>query len=241
MTSLRIASALLLVTAAGCTTTDSDFVRTRGMYIDMEAIGGADGTTQVSAILYVTRPGLNFIELRGGDRLVARHGADSKGMTEFEFLGTIRYRASFPSNAADAEFVVDFQRDADPGAPSTVATLPPPFTATVPQSHSRAQSLVVSWSPVSTEPMRWTLTGNCIDRVEETLAPDPGSLEIPAGVIVKRADEDGQPPVPDTCQVTFTLSRDRAGIADPAFNNDEEGGGGVVGRQVRSATLTSAP
>jgi hypothetical protein len=227
---------LMFATATACTTTESDNILTRGMYASMSATADGTGSTVVSASLYLGPPSdLVFIDLVAGDQLIAHHGSQGKVMSELILLNIVTHSATFPVDQADARFDVEFRRDVDPGAPSSTATLPAPFTlGTVPASVSRGAAFGVNWTgTASADPMRWSADGSCIEVAGGPIAGDPGSVTMPAGTFRKRAGTN----VADSCEVKVTITRERDGDLDRAFGE----GGTIKGIQTRSVTFTSTP
>jgi hypothetical protein len=233
------AAAAAGTTATACTTTESDNILTRGMYASMTASADGTGSTLVSASLYLGRPtDLVFIDLEGGDQLIAHHAGQAKPMSEQIILNIVTHTASFPDAAADARFEVEFRRDVDAGAPSTVITLPAPFSlGAVPPDVSRGAAFGVNWTGAATDRMRWTAEGPCIQTASGTInavgTGDPGSVTMPAGTFMKTAGTT----VPDTCQVKVTVVRERDGQVDRGFGE----GGTAIGMQTRAVTFMSTP
>jgi hypothetical protein len=222
--------------AAACVRTESGDVLTANIYAQIGAQATGTGTTTVSAQLLVGNPtDLNFVDLGGSDRLVASFEGEDKVMTESIVLNIVTHTATFTSDAGDDEFVVDFQREIDDGAPSSLVTLPPGFTLDAPPAQqSRAQAMTLTWTPVSAnDQMRWSLTGDCIELAGAVVANDTGTVGIATGAIVKRAG----PNIPDSCPVTLTMHRTRDGRIDTHYGK----GGAVTGEQTRSVTFTSTP
>ena len=232
-------AAAAVATTTACTTTDSDNILTRGMYAAIGASADGSGNTVVSASLYLGRPtNLDFIKLEGGDQLIAHHADQAKQMSELIILNIVSHTASFPLDAADARFEVELRREVDAGAPSTVLTLPAPFTlGAIPQSVSRAAAFGVDWAGASNDRMRWSAEGPCIQAASGSInavgAGDPGSVTMPAGTFVKAAGTT----VPDTCQVKVTVTRERDGQLDRGFGE----GGTATAVQTRTAMFTSTP
>jgi hypothetical protein len=239
----RISTFALLfaaATATGCKTTDSDNVLTRGMYAQISATADGTGNTTVGTTLFLGPPSdLIFVDLEGGDQLITHHGSESKVMSEQIILNIVSHTAVFASDRENDAFDVEFRRQVDPGAPSSTVTLPAPFTlGAVPASVSRAAAFGVDWSGTSTDRMRWTAEGSCIQTASGTISggagsSDAGSVTMPAGTFKKAAGQN----VPDTCQVKVTILRERDGQLDRAF----EEGGTATGVQTRSVTFTSTP
>jgi hypothetical protein len=231
--------ALLVLVVTACTKVESQDILTHGMFASLQANGDANGTTTVSATLYLGSPGdLNFIELSTGDELRATNSPDSKVMQETNILNIIGYHATFQTNAEDEPFEVSLHREVDNGAPSSLVSLPAPFTITpLAASQSRATSMTVEWSNGgSVDSMRWTITGSCIDDTGAAITADPGSVVIPANMLRKRAAS-GNQQVPDSCQATLQIVRQREGDLDPGYGK----GGSIFGTQIRSVTFTTAP
>ena len=224
-------------TAAGCKTTDSDGILTRGMYAQISATADGAGNTSVGATLFLGPPSdLIFVDLEGDDQLIVHHGSESKVMSEQNILGIISHTAVFASDRENDAFEVEFRRQVDAGAPSSSVTLPAPFTlGTVPASVSRVDAFGVNWTGTgtSTDRMRWTAEGSCIQSVSGTISGDPGSVTMPAGTFKKLTGQN----IADTCQVKVTILRERDGQLDRAFGE----GGVATGVQTRSVTFTSAP
>ena len=144
------------------------------------------------------------------------------------------HNATFQTDAEDDEFVVDFQRTLDDGAPRSVATLPAPFAiAAGAASTSRAAALDLDWSPGSADQMSWSASGDCIDSVGQVPVDDSGTTTIAANTLKKRAAAG----TPDSCTVTVTMTRFRDGDLDPGYGK----GGAAYGVQERTLTFTSTP
>lgn len=227
---------MLVVLCAGCTTVDSSDILTSGMYADLSARSAGDGSTDVSAVLYLGNPiNLNFVDLTGDDELVASNGSQTKVMSETILLNIVSHHASFPTDAEGEEFEIDFQRSVDNGAPSSTATLPAKFTLSGPATPtSRAAPIALTWTPAgSPDDMSWQANGDCIEVTSGTMTGDTGSFEVPANMLRKRMG-DG---IADNCMVTIAVSRARDGSLDPGYGK----GGQIRGVQVRTVSVTSNP
>jgi hypothetical protein len=225
---------LTLALAPACTTTDSDNILVSGMYASIRAQADGTGSTEVTATLYLGVPSdLVFIELHGGDRLIAHHGDQAKVMAEQTILNTVSHRATFAGDADGSEYEIELQRSVDRGAPSSIVALPPRFDLAPLATTSRAAPLTFQWGPAGgTDPMRWQATGSCIESAGGMIAGgDPGAVTVPANTLRKRMD----PQVADSCQVTVGVSRSRDGDLDLNYGE----GGDITGIQVRSQTFTS--
>lgn len=227
---------MLVVLCAGCSTVDSSDVLTSGIYAQLSAVSSGEGTTDVQAVLYLGNPiNLDFVDLTGDDELFAIHGSDQKEMTERILLNVVSHHASFPTDAEGEQFEIDFTRTVDNGAPSSIATLPAKFTLSGPTSAtSRAAEIPLSWSPASSgDQMSWQANGDCIEIASGTISGDTGSFSVPANTVKKKMS-DG---VADTCMVTVSVRRSRAGDLDPGYGK----GGIISGAQVRTVTVMSTP
>jgi hypothetical protein len=228
-------AAPLLLTACG--NLSSEDVKTSGIHADIVASTDGTGSTEVRATLRVGGATSNqFLDLSGDDELMASTTSGSaQPMSRQELLGAISYVSTFPVDAPDTGFKVDFERTVDVSAPDSHATLPAAFAITAPADQanaSRAADLQVTYSSSgSGDAMSWLATGDCIQPAWGSIAGDPGVFVLSAGKLVAY---DGHQT--DTCTVTITVARTRAGTLDPAF-----GSGTVQGQQVRRVDVRSAP
>jgi hypothetical protein len=225
---------LAVALAPACTATDSDSILVSGMYASIRAQADGTGSTDVAATLYLGPPSdLVFIEMHGGDRLIAHAGAETKVMAEQTILNVVSHHASFAGDADGARYEVEFQRSFNPGAPRSIVTLPAKFAVDAIATTSRAAPLILAWSPSGgTDPMRWSASGTCIESAGGPIAGgDPGSVTLPSNTLRKQMGTQ----IADSCQVTVTVSRTREGSLDLNYGK----GGDIVGVQVRSQTFTS--
>lgn len=227
---------LLLLLPAGCTEEiDSTDVRTSGVHAQFSATAEGDGKTRVHAQLRVGGASSNtFLDLRPGDRLVARMAGQS---VQLSGTGGHTYTAILEGDAPAAELVIAFERtDADESAPASRVELPAAFTVSAPtvaQQVSRAQSLSVLWSPVNgAGQLRYSLSGDCVESQSGT-TNDDGELVIAAGAIAPRTQALAQA----TCDVAVVLGRVQSGTVDPAFGE----GGKFEATQRRQVAFSSTP
>ncbi|HLL23510.1 MAG TPA: hypothetical protein VK427_15340 [Kofleriaceae bacterium] len=224
-----------LLFATGCTTSSSGEVFTSGIHASITARASGNGQTLVSATLYNGAPSeLDYVELTGDDRLIARANGAARALTEVQVLNTVVHRAMFDVDASGTAFEVAFERTIDQGAPSSTAALPLALEITsAPSTASRAQAFVVSWAPASTaDAMSWSVSGDCVEDQRGPIAGDPGSVTIDAGLVVKRMGA-----VPDQCALAVTIERARPGTLDSRYGR----GGSIAGVQARTATVMSTP
>lgn len=220
---------------AACTTVESDNILTSGIHAQIAARASGDGTTDVSATLFLGNPAnLNFVDLTGDDQLIASHGSDSRVMSETIILNIVGHHAVFPSDLEGDEFVVDFSRSVDGGAPESIASLPAPFELDPIAATSRAAALEVSWTPAgSLDAMHWEAIGECIEATSADIVDDTGLASIAPGTLRKRQGTN----IPDSCSVTLTVVRSRPGDLDPGYGE----GGTIAGEQIRKVMFTSNP
>lgn len=233
---MMIKLGLLALLASGCAKTESSDLLTSGIYADLSARSTGAGTTAVYATLYVGNPAnLNFVELTGDDQLIASYGGQSKTMSQTELGNIVSHHAEFPTDADGAAFQIAFERVVDAGAPMSTVTLPARFTVNpAPATSSRAAALTLTWSPAaSADPMVWKATGACIADAQGGITGDPGTMMIPAGTFVKRQGQN----IPDTCMVSITVTRSRAGVLDTHYGK----GGSASGIQDRTVSMMSTP
>jgi hypothetical protein len=226
---------LLATVVPACTTISSTDVLTSEIYAAINAETTGDGKTTVTATLFVNSPiTLDFVELEGGDSLVAKTGSQSKTMVEHENLNTIVHDAELDGDAEDAIFEVAFERDVDAGAPRSVATLPAKFEIMAPPTTmSRAMPLVIAWSPSGTmDAMAWTASGSCIEDATGPIMGDIGTTMIDPGFIKQRMGTG----IADQCTVSISIERRRPGMLDAHYRQ-----GVVHGTQARKFFVTSTP
>jgi len=227
---------MFVVLFAGCTTVESSDILTSGIHADLTASSAGEGSTAVSAVLYLGNPvNLNFVDLTGDDELVASNGGQSKVMSELIVLNIVNHHATFQTDDEGQEFSIDFQRSVDNGAPDSTVTLPAKFTLTGPTAAtSRAAAISLDWSPAgSPDDMAWQATGDCIELATGTISGDPGNVSLPANTLQKRMAMGTL----DSCMVTISVRRSREGQLDPAYGK----GGQFTGVQARTVTVMSNP
>lgn len=222
----------LLLLSACTETVDSKDIRTGGIAAFITAKATTDAATNVIASLKVGGAGSNtYVDLSGGDSIFAIGGGKR---SEMEAQGTGTYEVDFPTAAADTEFVVDLQREADDDAPSSKGTLPGPFSFQVPNmSTSRAQNVTITWSPSGTmDDMTLELSGTCIFSRTIDIPGDTGTHMIPGGTLVSTNTDK-----PETCDINVEMVRSRKGTPDTAYDPDST----FILSQARTAKFTSAP
>ena len=236
---LALLTLIAPLTLVGCANSSSTDIETHGMYADFHASADGTGNTTVYAALKVGGSTSNdFVDVVGDDSLIGTHAAIAQPMSKQEFLGAVWYTTVFAVDSAGAPFKISLNRGASHvSAPNSDATLPAPFSITAPAggaTFSRATAAIpLTWSSSGgTDPMNYVASGDCIVAKSDTLPADNGSYTIPAGSI-----QPGQNQTGTSCQVTISISRNRAGIIDSAYGE----GGAFTATQTRSVTVLSAP
>jgi hypothetical protein len=218
---------------AACGTSESGALLTKGISADMSVTATGSSTVHVGAELFEGNPDqLIFVDLQSGDQLLADAGGQLVPLSKSELLNIISYDADLPAGNLGDPITIAFERQVDAGAPTSTATLPDPFTLDpVAATTSRAAAMTVTYSPPGTDDVTWQASGDCIQTATGSIPTDSGSIAIAAGTLVATPS---QPTA--TCQVTLTVSRQRAGTLDPHFE-----GGSILGEQARTAMFTSTP
>lgn len=233
MKKLALLAVVLGAGLGACAKTDSEDLLTHGMSAELEARATGDGTTLVSATLFVGDPSsLNFVQLQGDDDLIASNSGQQMDMGESSLGNIVSYSAVFTTDEEGDEFTIDFERSLDAGAPDSSVTLPAKYTVdAVDSAQSRAQDLVISWDTPSDDNMAWRADGSCIELAGEPIDANATDVTISANTLVLL--QNAQP----SCQVTVTLTRQREGDLDPGYGH----GGAILGTQIREVTFTSNP
>jgi hypothetical protein len=231
----------LPLASAACTDLKSADLKTDGMSAYMTVQADGSGQTGVSAKLQVDNNATDYVTLSSGDTLVASVAGKSQTMSESNVLGIVSYGASFTGeDGSGMAYTVALHRSpSDVSAPNSTCTLPAAFTIGTPatgSAFSRAsQDIVVNYGQASSgDAVSYSLSGGCITGSNATVSGDPGTFTLSRGSIVQLPN---QPPAYASCQVTLTITRNRAGTIDPAYGS----GGQINCIQTRSVTFTSTP
>jgi hypothetical protein len=215
---LTFASVCLVGLAAlGCSkeTTSSSNIKTAGIaaLIDVYADDATSATVHVKLVVGGSDSN-TYVNLSGGDRLVATAGDDEK---ELEEVDSGIYEAEFSDLEEGTEFTVTLERDDDETADANSGVLPPPFTLEEPENDlSRADDdLEIAWAPAdSGDPMLIAFDGDCIfDNDDET--SDTGSYLVEKGTLDSTGGDK-----PETCDIKVSLDRVRNGSADSKFDRE---------------------
>lgn len=252
----------IVMIAVGCSSTESTFIDTAGMYANFEVEAVGDGTTDVRASL--RQNGVHsttFVDLEGGDllRAVSVNPSTSveneKIMAENQIFGATWYTANFPIDDKDTEFRIRYERAEKVSALNSVASIPvpleplkwttdpnaatPPDDGPDPFSRSSTTPYYIVWEPFDApffelgDELSYQVTGTCIQTYQ-------GNIDWEGGADVlqlTRQLTDADPPNNGTCDITVTITLARTnGTVDGAF-----AGGIYIAKQTRTLILTAQP
>lgn len=240
---------LLILMLGGCSSIESEDVRSTGLYAEYRVVASNDTELSVSASLKAGGASSNtLVELAADEyfELLTDGQRVQLGATP-NLLGGTSYTATL-SVSATRELVLDLGlvRNGEPRI-DTRFSLPERFEITLPAANTNysiaaAGSMTLQWSPAfSGEPMRIEAYSRCpgghTDYYDITLEPDLGSHTLAVRELV--ADLLTDPlinPAALDCDTTLTLSRSRISPVDAAF-----GGGRAVAIQQRKLSLQLVP
>ena len=222
----------------GCEDVESTKIDTSAMYARFSAVATGDGTTEVLAELRVGGPfGTYVLAEEPEDRLTAsRDGVETGPMSRISGpFNEQRYSRRFSTEAVDTTFKVTFERSEKVPAPDSSTTLPAPFVLNAPTEGStlnRSLSTSISWFG-GTELTNYRVDGECIQTFEGMITPTgPGvTFSLPPNTVMAVVGRELE-----TCTATLTVSRQRMGTVDPAYE-----GGQFIGSQQRFVRFESAP
>jgi hypothetical protein len=242
-----LAFSALLAAVAGCTVVESGDVETGAMRASIQANPARDGTrTNIAASLSLGVA--TFVDLDGEDRFVASAGELNTELSESNVAGVVTYAGSLATATPGTEITVSLLRSADKTpAPSSTVRLPVPVAIATPAasaSFSRANDdlVVTITSAASTDPVRLSWSGPCVEDGEVEVPAGQDEVTIAANTILERpaaasnGEEDAAPPAPQTCALQLKVSRSIEGTLDPAY-----GGGSISSTSSDSRDVTSAP
>lgn len=239
MNNAKIILCATLVSSAalfGCSkeVTSSANIKTPGMAALIDVTAENESLSTVHADMRVGGSSSNtFVILESGDRLKAEADGATKDMTAQD---EGQYEAEFPTAAGGTEFKVMLEREVEDDALGNRGVMPEPFAigATPTDKPSRKEAdVTITWSPANSDAnMKMEVTGGCIFSETFDIPGDEGTFVIPKGSLESTGGD-----MPETCDLTVTITRTKNGTADPIF--DQESWFRL--HQVRSAKFTSAP
>lgn len=221
MKSKTLLAALWVAGLTACETVSSGSVSTDGLYASYGVEAQGDGASTVRARLKVGGSTSNTnLELEPGDQLQVTYGGTTVDLLGGATVaGGASYTASVPTDADGTEFDFAFLRDAGTSAPSSVVTLPAPYTVSAPSAGatiSLEAGFDLTWSNADDDTtFSWSLLGDCFEFVSAEIE-DSGAERVPGGASQFNSDA-----TVGSCNGTLELRRTRLGSVDPAFG---EGG-----------------
>lgn len=238
---------ILLVTACG--SSDSDNVKTDGIFADIDIYAPGDGKTYVEVVLKVGSGGVfaTELELEGGDQLTAKTdvvGSETPKVLQEsqDGLGGFTYKTDYTFDDEDITYTVAFSRAADNDAPNSFVTMPEALEYTLPAEASTFQvtdTINVTWQPSGFSSDVYidfdvecpkSGGGTVVFVFTPVKIPDSGAYSKSAGSLIydtSGLDLSGQ------CAIEITLYRSNKGTIDSNYGE----GGNIVARQVRTRNI----
>lgn len=242
-TFLFISSALILLNITGCNknTVSSTNLNTPGIYVIAAVASHGANQTKVTVDLSTgAKISADPVDLSSGDELIATSDTTSFTLTR---AAKGRYEAVFPFNYS-APYTIALKRQAYIDAPSTLATLPVPFTINTPAANQvflSGSAISLNWSPanfadafsVKYNTTCTDTTGRHVNTVGIASHVDSGSLAIQSATLLPtQVGLD----TTKSCLCNLTLTRERNGSVDPNYM-----GGSMVAKQIRSLSIVLNP
>lgn len=225
---LRLCSACSLLAATfGCSTIDSEDLETSGINAAIEVVRSIDGSNVSVSLSAGT---LNFVSLNNGDALKATADGQTVDLGESNVLNAITYFAHLDANAQGEEVTVSLERADKTPAPASTVVLPASVEITAPTAaaaFSRADDDIVVdiTGEASTDALRLSWSGDCIDADGIDVPADQVQVTINAGTLKKRPQDDANDPdsqpIADTCTVSLRVERRVSGNLDPAYQGGQ--------------------
>lgn len=240
---------LLALGVAACVQTESENVRTNGIWAGMDVAAESDSTLDVKVEL---RSGSEFsntnIELTGGDYLEASIAGVTRRLSEDrEIYGRVRYETSFSGLSATGGESLRISLQRDDGADAhTPVTLPTSFALGSPATGSsfdisNNDQISVSWNPADAA-TTVTFHASCSDgaenystSVELDVQSGTGNVDLNTSALVSRM---GPILFPSqlSCEVDIIAERSASGDV-----SDEYADGEWAARQTRSLQVFLVP
>jgi hypothetical protein len=236
---LKFTSFIIAASALSLACTEdvgSEDIRTGGLYARYEAVGQADGTTDIEAQIRVGGDSGTWVQLNNGEKLEVSIPEETMTLNHNEQGDRHYYRGELGTNKSVEINVALLRTDADIDAPNSKATLPAPFTAAFTDidggdSVTRGEDIEIKWDKNASGNMDWEVTGDCI-WTESGSTNDDGAFTISAESIAVQNLDKG-----DSCEVTVTLERINTGSVDKEFGE----GGQFEAIQRRQIQFVSTP
>jgi len=133
-------------------TTDSDNIKTKGIYADYQLTLSDDGTTYVRASLMSGNKHGATLDLTNGDTLSVEVDGNSEKLERFSLLQNISYSRKIMTNVADTKVTILFTRTTPQQELKSSILLPEKFELLTPKENmitSLNDILHITWSPSS--------------------------------------------------------------------------------------------
>jgi hypothetical protein len=227
----------LTSTVVGCAAdTDSENIRTSGVYADFEVLastvqqGGADAPVNdidVAANLRVDDATSNtWLDLTGEDKLLITAGDVTRTLTDDERT------TNFPGTEDELDFTFAFMRgEEDDSAPDSTVTLPPSFVVQGMEGVdgedpeiTRSEGLELHLEDVGNRKVGYRIEGDCLMTQWGTLTANDGDITIPSGEF-DPAPFDEEDPEDECTQAAgkygakLYVELVNEGSLDPAYND----------------------
>jgi len=224
---------------SGCSTTESENVRTQGIRAEIRVIATSSDVANdatVEVFLHVGSGGVGgtLVEISGGDTLRAYLDGEAYGLTKTSDLFGVYYAATLPTSSVNTQYKVSFERDEGVSATESSVMLPEPFEITSDTSISTTKSatLDITWSPQGAGKLALLYQFSCdgganqsSDLFGSRSIDDDGAFQMDLGDYL--ATDVTQ------CEGTIELERTSSGTLDTNFGE----GGYIQGVQRRSLNI----
>ena len=234
------------IACVACNSLESGDLRTNGMEPDIVVrSNNTDANSKLNVNIHVGDSINSFVDLDAPDVMTASvNGGEATELSESNLLGVTGYSMDVNTKEPDTEVIVILTRgEQDDGAPSSTVAFTQQLALTSPgagASFSRATDdiEVTFTSEESTDGVRITVTGECIDSISLDVQAGDTAVTIEAGTILKKVDQNTEDDleIPDSCDIAVSAVRTRTGTLDPAY-----GGGSIRHEFSASAQATSNP
>ncbi len=216
----------------GCSSTESDNVKTDGIRAEIKVIATGNSSTKVEVTLYVgSGVGGSQLELTSSDSLTAFANGEEHTLTRVDDILSTYYETAFSGDSVNTQFLVSFTRSEDTSAPSSTVMLPDPFGITSEQNLDFQFNDVVTlnWTPTADGDLSFSFTyicsleggGSSRISIAGDSSPDDGTYRFQLSDLPDNAT---------SCDGTVILERSQAGSLDPNFGE----GGFIRGIQRRT-------
>jgi len=231
--------AILAAFISGCSTTESENVRTQGIRAEIRVIAissDVDTDAAVEVYLFVGSGGVGgtLVEISGGDGLRAYLDGVAYELTKTSDLFGVYYAATLPTSSVNTLYQVSFERDEGVSATESSVMLPEPFEITSDTSISATNSatLDITWSPQGAGKLTLMYRFSCeggtnlsSDLFGSRSIDDDGAFQMDLGDYLA-ADV-------TQCEGVIDLERTSSGTLDTNFGE----GGYIQGVQHRSMNI----